>query len=219
MYPKAVARTLAVLGAVLVGLIVVRWHQWGGLAVDHWVAARLTPVAGWLLTGWLRHVTDPWYVLVVAWLLALRHELAGRRRRALALVVPVVAALAVTELVLKPGVGARATSGTWTFPSGNVTGGFALLATVYWVEGRHGLRTRRRAAAVVGLAVVVGLSSFALVANRTHFFTDAVGAVCVGVGVPLALLARRQGPSRLPKDGVEISRPTGAKSWSSRYSE
>src|SRR5579884_200707 len=144
MYPRPVGRALVGLGALLLTLIVVRWHQRGGLHVDHWVAARLTPVAAWPLTGWLRHATDPWYVLVVAWLLALRHELAGRRRRALALVVPVVAALAVTELVLKPGVDARATSGAWTFPSGNVTGGVALLTTVCWVEVRHGPRTRWR---------------------------------------------------------------------------
>lgn len=191
MYSRAVGRTLAALGAVLVGLIVVCWHRHGGTGADHWVAARLAPVAGWPVMNWLRHLTDPWYVLLVAGGLAARHDLEGRRRRALALVVPVVAALAVTELVLKPGVDARATSGAWTFPSGNVTGGVALVTAVCWVEVRR-RGSRRRTALAAALAAVVALSCFGLVAHRTHYLTDAVGGVCVGVGVPLALLGRRR---------------------------
>lgn len=193
MYPPTIRRTLAVLGAVLVGLIVVSWHRHGGTAVDHWVAARLATVGRWSITNRVGHVTDPWYVLVVVAALAVRQEQAGCRRRALALVVPVIAALAVTELVLKPVVDARSAGGNvWTFPSGNVTGGVALALVVWWVEVLHQRRSGWRTAAGAGLAVVVALSSFALVAARIHFLTDAVGGVCVGVGVPLAIVGRRR---------------------------
>ena len=55
-------------------------------------------------------------------------------------------------------------------------------------------------AAVAALAAVVPLSSLALVADRTHFFTDAVGAVCLGAGVTLARLGRRRAPGRRPAE-------------------
>lgn len=193
MYSRAITRTLAVLGAVLGGLIVVCWHRHGGTGLDHWVAARLTTMGRWTVTNRVAHVTDPWYVLVVVAALALRQEQAGHRRRALALVVPVIAALALTELVLKPGVDARSAGGTvWTFPSGNVTGGVALAVAVWWVEVLHQRRSGWRRAAGAALGALVALSSAALVADRIHFLTDAVGGVCVGVGVPLAILGRRR---------------------------
>ena len=191
MYPRSVRRAIAAAGAVLAGLIVVCWHRRGGTGLDHWVAVQLTPLAGWGPVSWLGHLTDPWYVVAAAGLLAAAHELNGRRARALALVVPVLAALAVVELILKPGVDARTVGGTWTFPSGNVTGGVALVTTVWWVEVRHARRDLWRTVGMVGLGLVVALSSLALVADRIHFLTDAVGAVCVGIGMPLLILGRR----------------------------
>ena len=205
MYPTGVRRILVALGLVLAGLVVACWHRRGGTGLDHWVAARLSGLGGWSLTAWLHRVTDPWFMVGGAGVLAFFQERVGRRRRAVALVVPVLAALAVTELVLKPGVDARSVSGTSTFPSGNVTGGVALVATVYRVEVRRRLRTRRRTAAFVALTVVVALSCVSLVADRTHYLTDAVGGVCVGVGVPLGLLGRRRAPARRQEETVDVS--------------
>jgi membrane-associated phospholipid phosphatase len=194
MYPQGIGRALAVLGMVLAGLIVACWHSRGGTTLDHWAAIRLVSVTGSSLLGWAHRATEPWYVLMAAWGLALRHEFRGSRRRAAALLVPVVAALAVTELVLKPGVDARSVSGgSWTFPSGNVTGGVALVTAVYWVEIRR-RRTLWRVTGIVALAILVGLSCISLVADGTHFLTDVVGGICVGIGVPLAILGRRSTP-------------------------
>lgn len=95
-------------------------------------------------------------------------------------------AAALTEFVLKPGVG-RTLDGTLAFPSGHTTTSAAVASVlvVLLVDARWPQRTRVLLAALV-LVLAVGVAT-SLIALGLHYATDTVGGVAVSSAVVLAV--------------------------------
>ncbi len=129
--------------------------------------------------------------------------LAARRwRGALLVAVAVPAAVALTELLLKPLIH-RTFWGNLEFPSGHTTSVFTL-ATCCAVLLARPLRLRLPGALRALLATAAYLAAaavaMAVVVLGFHYFTDTVAGVAVGVGTVLAtaLVLDRYGPPARP---------------------
>ena len=134
-------------------------------------------------------------VAVLAGLIVWRHD----RLRTLACLVGPGLAVVLAE-VLKIIVGRRLL-GTLCWPSGSAAAVAAMVtAVVLVVRG-----TARRLALVVGSAVVV-LEVIALVAYRSHYPSDALGGVLVGVGSVLLVDAVLHLRRRLPGGQADEAR-------------
>jgi undecaprenyl-diphosphatase len=212
----------ALLSAVLVALVLIRWKPL--MALDRAVASALHrsalghPVLTHLnrvLTDW---VWDPWtmralLVATVGWLL-------WRGERLLAVWVVVVGAVGTAaQQGLKAAVGRRRP--TWpdpvdsahyaAFPSGHaMTAAFAcgLLLWLLWLHGVRGWRLRTAAAVAGGSVVGVGFTRIYL---GVHWLTDVAAGWLLGaalVAVSAAVHTRLRGPSgRPPGGGVAPRRP------------
>lgn len=96
-----------------------------------------------------------------------------------------------------------------SYPSGHTTGATALAVTTARVLARHGLISRRRAAAIgLGAPVVMGL--YRLIDDE-HWATDVLGGWLLGTSIALACDAalgeRGVGP-RVATSGPAVKRPT-----------
>jgi undecaprenyl-diphosphatase len=166
-------------------------------AVDAWVQAGLGRYHRPLLLlaglGGLIPVT----VLIAALALAC---LAGRRwRGAILACLAVPAAVAVTEVVLKPLVG-RTIGGSPSFPSGHATALFGLAATCAVLltgPSRPRLPGTVRLLLVLGAVLAAAAVAAAVVALSYHYFTDTVAGTALGIGSVLltALLIDRVSPA------------------------
>jgi len=109
--------------------------------------------------------------------------LSGDRIRAMSCVLGPLGAALTVQFVAKPLVG-RPFEGTsiLTYPSGTVTTVAALAAGAFLAVPR----LAKPLAGVLGLAVVAAASA-AVVILRWHYATDAIGGLCLGSGVVLAL--------------------------------
>jgi membrane-associated phospholipid phosphatase len=138
----------------------------------------------------------PVSVMTVALVLAC--AAARRWRGAVLAAVAEPAASALTEFVLKPGVG-RIMGTAYSYPSGHATGMFALAGTcaVLLVNpparnppARNPLARRVPPAVRVLLASVALLAAtavaIAMIALGAHYFTDAIAGAAVGTGMVLA---------------------------------
>ena len=167
-------------GGIVVGLTVLaalwfRSHP-GPVFLDRWGFSLVHPANGnrdWQRVTELRSVS----VLVAGSILAAVVVVGRDRWRALACLVAPTIAVALTEYVLKPGVGRRFTE-VISFPSGTTTvvGSLAMA----WV-----LATPRRIRPVVTAvaAFLVGLECMAVIALQWHYPSDAVGGAVFGAGV------------------------------------
>jgi membrane-associated phospholipid phosphatase len=111
-----------------------------------------------------------------------------RRWRGVALVaVAVPAALAVTELVLKPLIN-RTLIGEFTFPSGHATGVTALavaFAVLLVDPPRPRLPAGVRVLLALGALAAAGAVAAAIVAVQSHYATDTLGGAAVATAVVL----------------------------------
>ena len=120
-------------------------------------------------------------VLVVGSLLAAVVAFGRDRVRAVACLVGPVAAVVLSEWVIKPAVG-RHYAGVLTFPSGHVTA-VASLGTAWTLAVPRWLRWPMAAVA----AVVIILMTVSVVSLAWHYTSDALaGAVC-GIGTVLVI--------------------------------
>jgi membrane-associated phospholipid phosphatase len=130
---------------------------------------------------------DPLAVTAMAAILVATCLAAQRWRAAVLVVVAVPTASAITELVLKPLVH-RIIGDGLSFPSGHVTGAFALAVT-YAVLLVNPPRPRlaARLRVLLGLGGIVAASAVAVatVAVRAHYTTDTVGGAAVATSVVL----------------------------------
>jgi membrane-associated phospholipid phosphatase len=121
--------------------------------------------------------------LLAAWRLV-RRDILG----AATAVVASLLAIALTELVAKPLIGRRSTSGghAFAFPSGHVTGAAALAAVVVALAVRE---WGRRAAwlAVPALLLPLGVSA-GVVRAGFHYATDALGGIAMGFSAVLVVV-------------------------------
>jgi membrane-associated phospholipid phosphatase len=170
-------------------------------AVDTWVRDGLGRYHRPLLLlaglGGLIPVT----VLIAALALAC---LAGRRwRGAILACLAVPAAVAVTEVVLKPLVG-RTIGGYPSFPSGHATALFGLAATCAVLltgPSRPRLPGTARLLLALGAVLVAAAVAAAVVALSYHYFTDTLAGAALGIGSVLltALLIDRVSPAVAPR--------------------
>lgn len=126
--------------------------------------------------------------------------LAARRRRGAALAaLGVLAAITLTEAVLKPLVG-RTIGGSPSFPSGHATALFGLAATCAVLlagPSRPRLPGAAALALILAAALVAAAVATAVIVLSYHYFTDSVAGAAVGTGTVLltALLLDRVRPS------------------------
>jgi membrane-associated phospholipid phosphatase len=178
---REAARTEMVVGGTLVAVVLV-----GGGILRAWPAPDVLDRLVWhvvpsgsttpLYTG-LTRLRAP--VVVGAAVLLAAVTLPRNRWRALACLIGPLLALAVSELVVKPGVG-RMLGGSLSYPSGSTVGAAAVATAACLAAPR-----RLRVVAVAVAVAYVGLMAVSVVATGSHFPTDALGGVAFGAGVML----------------------------------
>lgn len=173
------------LGAVTVAGLYLRVRP-GPTFLDTWGLAAIPAVhhSGFLIAT--TRLGSP-FVVVVGAVAGFLAAFGRNRPRAVALLVGPVLAVAVSNWVVKPGVG-RTFADVVSFPSGTVTA-VAALATVGVLAAPESWRT---GVGAVGAAAAL-LSALSVVALRWHYPTDALGGLATGGGVVLLVdcLARR----------------------------
>ncbi len=130
------------------------------------------------------------YVVAVVSVVAVCAALAGRPLGAVVVVVGTGVAVTLTELLLAPLV-ARRLGGDLSYPSGHVTAVAAVAVVVVVLCVGPG-RSRHRAVNFMVSVVAIttaAATSVAVVAERTHYGTDAIGGWLVAVASVL-LVAR-----------------------------
>lgn len=208
---RRVGWAIAVGALVAAVLGVVTFHR-TTTAFDSWAFRILPRHIGPTGATFTLHCSDPW---VDCALLALVAALGARLRRpaltALAIAGP-AAAVAMTELVLKPLV-ARPISPAVTgstlgglvstsYPSGHETGVASTAVVLLVAAWQLQAPRRRRVPVLLGSTVVLSswcvAAGVGLVRNYWHYATDVVGAVGVSVAVVLGVaLACDRGFGRL----------------------
>lgn len=154
-------------------------------AVDNWVRVALGSQLS--ILNWLVKLGDPIQVTVMTTALVLACLATRRWRGAVLCAVSVPAAGALTEHALKPFID-RTWQGHPEFPSGHVTGTFALaVSCVILLAGPLRPRLPAGVRMILALAVLLaaGGVAAAVVALRFHFFTDTVGGAAVATAVVL----------------------------------
>jgi membrane-associated phospholipid phosphatase len=184
---RPVVAVAAVLAAALVGVLAAtyaRTSSSGGLdgSADRWLITHFGAHVG--LVRAVADLGGPASVVAMTAVLTAALLLLRRARGALlAVAAPTVATL-LTEVVLKPLVGATHSGGA-SFPSGHATGFSAVVfVLLVLVLDQRVPRLAPWLQVVVGLiaAALVGCVCAALVAAQYHYFSDTLG----GAGVALA---------------------------------
>lgn len=181
--------------ATLAGLIFV--HRPWPNRVDA-IGFRLLPAD--LSSRWavdLAHLGSLTVLFAGAAVLCVVAAMSRNRIRALSCLIAPIAAVLIVQTVAKPLVGRHFEGSSLSYPSGTVTAVAALAAAAFLVLPRFA----KPLVAVAG-GLVVGAVCAAVVVLRWHYPTDALGGVCVGTGVVLAvdglvLAIRNQLPLRL----------------------
>jgi membrane-associated phospholipid phosphatase len=175
-------RRETVAGAILVGLTLVaalyfRWRP-GPIFLDRWGFSLVHPALSnqlWKDISQLRSTS----LLVGGSILSAVIVYQRDRWRALSCLVAPSAAVALTELVLKPEI-ARRYAEVLTFPSGTTTiVSGVVMAFIIAVPRRY------RPEVIVFGAFVVVLECMAVIALQWHFPTDALGGAIFGAGMVL----------------------------------
>ena len=189
----AVAGLVALCVTAVVGSRVPRGE--GYLSIDLRVQLWVTYGPGanldrrWFSATYGRRIVD-WLLGSSALILPLAAAVAGVRyarryhdRRGLwATVLAVPVAPALTELVLKPVFGRRL-EGALAYPSGAATTITMAVVLAGLIAYRY--RGRGRAIATVAVSGLVALLlALLLISRQWHYFSDLIGGVGVGIGVP-----------------------------------
>lgn len=129
---------------------------------------------------------DPIQLTALVSVVALAAALLNRRAGALLVVIGTVAAVISSKLVLKPIVG-RHHGDVLSYPSTHVSSTAAVaIASVIMVLSAQRPRSFifRLVMCLIPLAIAI-ISSVAIVAERTHYTTDAIGGWCLALAIVL----------------------------------
>lgn len=131
---------------------------------------------------------DPAPAAILVAAVALAAAAARRWSGALLTIIGTGAAVALTELFLKPLIG-RLRFGHLTFPSGHTTAvGAVAVAVVILIGGARWPRSRAlRVIGCLGAVTLAAGVALSLVALRIHYATDTIAGSCVAVVTVLAL--------------------------------
>ena len=184
--PAAVATVVACLLVIAVQAVWIRHGMETGW-LDTTADAKVQAALGGhpLLLAVLIWPGEPVPAIAMAAALVLACALLRRYRQAALAAVSVPAAVALTELALKPVIGR--TSWGAPFPSGHVAAVAALVTVVTVLLAR----TAAGVAPVLGAALgftallVTAAAAVGVVGARFHHFSDTVGGTAVGVGTVL----------------------------------
>jgi membrane-associated phospholipid phosphatase len=113
--------------------------------------------------------------------------------------------VAITELALKPLFGRRL-YGLLSYPSGHAVASIAVYTVAILAFASAASRLRRWFA-IAGWLVVVAVVVTGLVGMNCHYPTDAVGGVCVAVGVVLPCAIATDAVRRARRSPPQIPRP------------
>jgi membrane-associated phospholipid phosphatase len=185
---SAAARPLAVTIVAICALVLAVQGVWirHGMEtswVDAAVNAKVVAALGGhpLLLAVLVWPGEPVPFIVMAAALALACVLRRRYQGAALVAISVPLATAVTELVLKPLIGA--TSWGNPFPSGHVTNVVALATALTVLLARVPRRLRLVLACTAFL--MAGAVALGVIGAQMHHFSDTVGGAAVGIGTVL----------------------------------
>lgn len=160
-----------------------------GAAVQSFIGA-LGP-SGSTLANRVVDIGDPLPVAILAGCLAAVGFARGRPRLAIFVLLLMgltsVGSQVLKQLLAFPRENSAANIGDAAYPSGHTTAAMALAIGLLVVTPRR----RRPIAAVVGLALVLGMS-YSLIAAGVHFPSDVLGAYLFATGTGLCLLAGLQ---------------------------
>ena len=160
-----------------------------GTAVQSFIGALGSSGTTWA-TRFVQ-IGDPFPVAILAGCLATAAFARGRPRLAIFVLLLIgatsVGSQALKQLLAFPRDGAAAFIGDAAYPSGHTTAAMALAIGLIVVTPRRA----RPVAAVVGLALVLGMS-YSLIAAGSHFPSDVLGAYLFATGTALCLLAALQ---------------------------
>jgi len=212
------ARSLAV--AIVVACVLVTvglgawfWHGTRTDGVDAVVGARLQAGLGGHphLLAVLVWPGAPVPVTAIAVTLALVCALRRRYRAAAFVVVSVALAAVITEHLLKPLIG-RTFWSTLAFPSGHVTGAFAVATVVTVLLAAAPGRVSRvlRLALAVTAFLIAAAVAVGVVGAGMHYFTDTIAGAAVGTGTVLLTalaLDLLRSPSPKGPNAVDENRP------------
>jgi len=208
LLPSA-ARPLAV--AIVVACVLVTallgawfWHETRTDWVDAVVGARLQAGLGGHphLLAVMAWPGAPVPVTAIAVTLALACAWRRRYRVAAFVVVSVALAAVITERLLKPLID-RTFWSTLAFPSGHVTGAFAVATVVTVLLAAASGRVPRalRLALAVTAFLIAAAVAIAVVGAGLHYFTDTIAGAAVGTGTVLLTALALDALSSSPPDG------------------
>jgi membrane-associated phospholipid phosphatase len=173
-------------------------------------------------TYFIKIADATWLTITVA-LLALATVLARRWTAAVLIVAGTTLAAVLVKLVLKPVVG-RYIGDVLSFPSTHVTtaASVAIALVVILLTARSPRMSLRIVASAVPLAVAA-TTTLAVVAEGTHYATDAVAAWCVAVAVVLSTALAIDAVSARRSAGTTVagppSHPVGCRPENSRLDQ
>ena len=162
------------------------WHTRGGTELDRRIRRHITVVAApHEVVRFVRFFDSPWLVVTILTVGFLLWR-AGRAADGARLVASVILSLLVTEAVLKPFVLSKY-GRTPVFPSGTVTAASATALSAWWLIGPVIGKRLGRLVLAGALAGLVLVEMVGVVVIGMHFPSDALGGVCVGVVVTVAV--------------------------------
>lgn len=166
-----------------------------GTSFDYSVTRRLRAALGPTASRAFLHLSEPAMVTTLLVLVAVAAAALRKWRIATFAAVSPVAAIIVTEVVLKPLVNRQLTFSALNvvyttggaFPSGHETALTTLTAELAVLALRTGLRARWRSAVVALLAVWTLGGAIGLTRNYFHYVTDTLGGACVAIAVVVSV--------------------------------
>jgi membrane-associated phospholipid phosphatase len=187
---RAAITLIAVAVAGLVALSVAFSDDRRPSAFDSWAVQRLYAHVGPNLARAMLGATEPLLTLSVCVLVAVVALAYRRWDIAAVTVVAPIAAVVLSEVILKPIIGRRLSFSVherlitipgYAFPSGHETGLTSLTAECALLVLRAPISAAKRGVAVSLLGVWTVIGALGLVRNGYHYVTDTVGGICVSI--------------------------------------
>ncbi|MGH3608004.1 MAG: phosphatase PAP2 family protein [Pseudonocardiaceae bacterium] len=186
--PAVVVILLAVIVIAVLGMRYANQHAAGrlDLTLDAFIRTHLRRDQP--ITGALVSLGEPPQAAILVAAVAGAAAAARRWSGVVLTIGGTLAAVTITELILKPLIG-RLRYGHLSFPSGHTTALFSVaIATVILLTGaRRPRNIGLRLVASLAVTVVAAGTAIALIARHVHYATDTVAGCCVAAATVLAV--------------------------------
>lgn len=186
--PAVVVILLAVIVIAVLGMRYANQHAAGrlDLTLDAFIRNHIRRDEP--MTGALVSLGDPPQAAILVAAVAGAAAAARRWSGVVLTIGGTLAAVTITEFVLKPLIG-RLRYGHLSFPSGHTTALFSVaIATAILLTGaRRPRNTGLRLVASLAVTVVVAGTAIALIARHVHYATDTVAGCCVALATMLVV--------------------------------